>query len=338
MRPRRISRDFRGSLVRNSTRRIDEGRPWPDRATSLDAGCRQMMDWDHVRYFLAVARSGSVRVAAERLMVNHSTVLRRIAQLEERLGAHVFEKLPTGYRLTDAGDEILQFAAEMEVSSNKLETRIFGRDQSVRGPLRVTLAPPLATDLLMPDFADFARRHPDIEVDIVPSDDPVNLTNREADVAIRVVYDRDKLAPNLHGMKGPDLYGGIYMSRALLADWRSGSADRIRWIVKSNIGVPDWAGPIEVPTVEVPFRTSEAGAQMAAVREGVGLTPLPCFVGDRDVLLVRVPGSTLRMHGTLWLLTHGETRKTKRVRLFTEHLSRCLASHAPLLAGMCSAG
>ena len=296
-----------------------------------------MMDWDNVRYFLAVAQSGSVRVAAERLMVNHSTVLRRIAQLEERLGTHVFEKRPTGYRLTNAGDEILQFAKEMEVSSNKLETRIFGRDQGVRGLLRVTMAAPLATDLLMPDFADFARRHPDIEVDVVPSDDPVNLTNREADVAIRVVYDRDKLPPNLHGGKGPDLYGGIYMSRALLADWRSGAADRIRWIIKSNIGVPDWAGPMEVRPIKVPFRTTEAGAQMAAVRGGVGITALPCFVGDRDLLLARVPGSALRLHGTLWLLTHGETRKTKRVRLLTEHLSRSLASHARLLAGMCPA-
>ena len=111
-----------------------------------------MIDWDDVRYFLAVARGGSVRAAAERLGVNHSTVLRRIAQLEERLGAHMFEKLPSGYRLTQAGEEVLEFAGQMEASSHLLETRVFGRDQSVRGRLRVTLAPPLATHLLMPDF------------------------------------------------------------------------------------------------------------------------------------------------------------------------------------------
>ena len=105
-----------------------------------------MLNWDDVRYFLAVARRGSVRAAAERLGVNHSTVLRRVAQLEERLGAHMFEKLPSGYRLTDAGGEVLQFAEQMEASSNRLETRVFGRDQGVRGLLRVTLAPPLATD------------------------------------------------------------------------------------------------------------------------------------------------------------------------------------------------
>src|SRR5580704_14543012 len=99
-----------------------------------------MMDWDDVRYFLAVAREESVRAAAERLGVNHSTVLRRIARLEERLGAQMFEKLPSGYRPTGTGEEVLKFAEQMEASSNQLETRVFGRDQGVRGFLRVTLA------------------------------------------------------------------------------------------------------------------------------------------------------------------------------------------------------
>src|SRR6185437_1208875 len=137
-----------------------------------------MIDWDDVRHFLAVARGGSVRAAAERLGVNHSTVLRRIAQLEERLGVHMFEKLPSGYRLTAAGEEVLGFADQMEASSHLLETRVFGRDQSVRGLLRVTLAPTLATHLLMPDFADFARLHPEIEMEILSSGELANLTNR----------------------------------------------------------------------------------------------------------------------------------------------------------------
>jgi len=293
-----------------------------------------MIDWDDVRYFLAVARGGSVRAAAERLGVNHSTVLRRIAQLEERLGAHMFEKLPSGYRLTDAGEEVLEFADQMEASSNRLETRIFGRDQSVGGKLRVTLAPTLATHLLMPDFADFARLHREVEIEILSSDEPVNLTNREADIAIRVVYDRNALPRNLHGLKGPELFGGVYMSRGVLAAWRAGGSDPIRWIVKTIDGIPDWARKGEVRTAEVPFRTSDAEAQIVAVRQGLGMTTLPCFVGDADPLLVRVPGTDLHMHGTLWLLTQGETRKTKRVRLFTDFLSRRLAAHMPLLAGL----
>jgi DNA-binding transcriptional LysR family regulator len=293
-----------------------------------------MIDWDDVRYFLAVARGGSVRAAAERLGVNHSTVLRRIAQLEERLGVHMFEKLPSGYRLTAAGEEVLEFADQMEASSHQLETRIFGRDESVRGLLRVTLAPPLATHLLMPDFADFARLHPDIEMEILSFGELANLTNREADVAIRVVYDRKTLPPNLHGLKGPELFGGVYMSRDRLAAWRAGAPDPIRWIVISMHGIPDWAREGEVGAAGVPFRTTDGEALIAAVRQGLGMTTLPCFIGDVDPLLARAPGANLHMHGTLWLLTQGETRKTKRVRLFTEFISRRLAAHAPLLAGL----
>src|SRR6201994_4051494 len=137
-----------------------------------------MIDWDGVRYFLAVARGGSVRSAAGRLEVNHATVLRRIAQLEQRLGAQMFDKLPAGYRLTAAGEEVLELAEQMEASSHQLETRVFGRDQGARGLLRVTLTPFLATHLVMPDLADFARMHPDIEMEIVSTGDVVNLTRR----------------------------------------------------------------------------------------------------------------------------------------------------------------
>jgi DNA-binding transcriptional LysR family regulator len=293
-----------------------------------------MIDWDDIRYFLAVSRGGSVRAAAKSLGVNHATVLRRIAQLEERLGALMFEKLPAGYRLTAAGEEVLDLANQMEASSHQLETRVFGRDQSVRGLLRVTLTPILATHLLIPDFADFARLHPDIEMEILSSGELANLTNREADVAIRVVYDRKTLPPNLHGLKGPELFGGVYISRDRLAAWRAGASDPLRWIIISMHGIPDWAREGEVRTSGVPFRTTDAAAEIVAVRQGLGITTLPCFVGDADPLLVRVPGTDLHLYGTLWLLTQGDTRKTKRVRLFTEFVSRRLGAHAPLLAGL----
>jgi DNA-binding transcriptional LysR family regulator len=292
------------------------------------------MDWDDVRYFLAVARGGSVRAAAVRLGVNHSTVLRRVAQLEGRLGARMFEKLPSGYRLTVAGEEVLELAIQMEASSHQLETRVFGRDQGVRGLLRVTLTPILATHLLIPAFAEFARLHPDIEMEIMTSGELANLTNREADVAIRVVYDRQTLPLNLHGLKGPELFGGVYISRDRLAAWRAGAPGPLRWIVISSHGIPDWASEGEVRTSGVPFRTTDAAAEIVAVRQGLGITTLPCFVGDADPLLARVPGTSLHMYGTLWILTQGETRKTKRVRLFTEFVSRRLATHAPLLAGL----
>ena len=215
---------------------------------------------------------------------------------------------------------------------------MFGRDKGVRGLLRVTMAPPVATHLLMPDFADFARLHPDIEMEIQSSGELANLTNREADVAIRVVYDRKTLPLNLNGLKGPEVFGGVYMARDRLAAWRAGAPDPIRWIVISMHGIPDWASAGEIRTTGDPFRTTDAGAQIAAVRQGTGITTLPCFVGDADPLLMRVPGTELHLYGTLWLLTQGETRKTKRVRLFTEFVSRRLAGYGALLAGVSVAG
>ncbi len=297
-----------------------------------------MIDWDDVRYFLAIARGGSVRAAAERLGVNHATVLRRVAQLEERLGARLFDRLPSGYRMTGAGEEVVGLAGEMEASSNQLEARVLGRDQGVRGLLRVTMAPTIATHLLMPDLGEFARLHPEVEMSVLSLDEPVNLTNREADVAVRVVYDRKTLPPNLYGLKGPDLFGGVYLSRDLLAAWRTGRTDRVRWIVKDNIGLADWAHQGEITAAGVPFRTTNADAQIVAVRQGLGMTTLPCFVGDPDPMLARAPGTSLHMHGTLWLLTQGETRKTRRVRSFTEFASERLATYAPLLAGQTPSG
>jgi DNA-binding transcriptional LysR family regulator len=171
-------------------------------------------------------------------------------------------------------------------------------------------------------------------MEILSSGELANLTNREADLAIRVVYDRKTLPLNLHGLKGPELFGGVYMSCDRLAAWRAGAPDRIRWIVISIHGIPDWASQGEVRTTGVPFRITDAEAQIVAVRQGLGMTTLPCFVGDADPLLVRVPGADLHKYGTVWLLTQGETRKTKRVRLFTEFVARRLAACAPLLAGL----
>ncbi len=292
-----------------------------------------MQDWDDTRYFLTVAREGSLRAAAERLGVTHSTVLRRIAQLEAQLGAQLFEKLPSGYRLTEAGEEVLALASEMEALSHQMAARVSGRDQDVRGLLRVTLAPILATHLLMTDLADFASRHPDIEMEVQSSGGLANLTNREADVAIRLVYDRNTLPLNLHGLKGPELSSAVYMSHARLEAWQAGARDGLRWIVISEHGIPDWASAGAVQITGAPFRTTDGEAQFVAARQGLGLATLPCFVGDADPFLARVPGTGLHLQGSLWILTQGEARKTKRVRLFTEFASRRLAAYAPLLAG-----
>jgi DNA-binding transcriptional LysR family regulator len=191
-----------------------------------------MKNWDDIRYFLAVTRGGSVRAAADALGVNHSTVIRRIAQLEKLLGSKVFEKLPSGYRLTPAGVEIVDLAEQMEAKSDQLETLIFGRDQGLRGKLRITLAPALASGLLMPDFATFSATHPEIELEVVASQGPVNLVKREADVALRVVYETSSPPPHLTGSRLQDVHGAVYAARTLLEDSVAHHAGRpLKWLL-----------------------------------------------------------------------------------------------------------
>ena len=293
-----------------------------------------MTDWDDVRFFLAVARGGSVRAGAEHLGVRHSTVLRRLTRLEERLHARLFDRLPAGYRLTEAGREALDLAEQMALTSHTLDTVLLGRDQAAAGLLRVTMTPMLASHLLMPDLAHFARLYPEVEIQVLSSDEPANLTNREADLAVRVVYDAGSLPLNLHALKGPDLFGAIYLSRDLLAAWSAGRSSPLPWVLKEFDGVPDWAHGGGVPIGPARFTVVEAGAHIAAVRLGLGVTTLPCFVGDVDPLLVRAPGSAVHRHGSLYLLTQGQTRRTRRVRLFQDFINDRLAAHGELLAGL----
>ena len=249
------------------------------------------------------------------------------------MGARLFDRLPSGYRLTAAGADALAMAEQMAGASHRLETLVLGRDQALEGTLRVTMTPMLSSHLLMPDLADFLSLYPDVELDLLSSDEPANLTNREADVAIRVVYDPATLPQNLHSLKGPDLFGGVYLSRDRLADWTAQAPRPLPWILKPFDGVPDWAYAGSIPLGKSGVRVIDAGSHIAAVRHGLGLSTLPCFVGDPDPTLVRAPGTGLYRHGGLHLLTQGETRAIRRVRLFVDFIAGRLAGHAALLAG-----
>jgi DNA-binding transcriptional LysR family regulator len=293
-----------------------------------------MEHWDNIRFFLAVVQNGSVRSASIALNVNHATVLRRIAQLEAQLGASLFDKLPTGYELTKAGDEILEYAERMAQTSADLQTQVFARDQKLTGKLCIALPNVLATDLFMPDLAEFSHTHPEIELQIVASYELVNLTKRQADVALRLVYDRNTLPQHLYGVGLQDVYRGVYIARDAMAVLQQSSSAKVKWILKEEDGVPpEWADKATLAIDTVPYVVSDMAMQLAAVRAGIGVTILPCFAGDRDVSLIRVPDVGISYYGKLWLLTHGETRKTKRVRLFCDFLKKRIKRYAGLLDG-----
>lgn len=293
-----------------------------------------MDNWDDIRFFLAVARSGSVRAAASALGVNHSTVLRRISHLEAQLSARLFEKLPSGYALTPAGEEILELAGQMESASSQLQTQVFARDQSLSGTLRVAMPPSLATDLMMPDLADFAKQHPAIELQIISSYDTVNLTLRQADVAVRLVFDQVTLPQHLIGSRLQDVHRGVYISSSLLDTVEAGDFSNVRWILKEEDGAaPSWAAVPGIGAEQPPVIVNDLASQVAAAKAGMGATILACFIGDLDPLLVRVPGSVTEYYGTIWLLTLDDTRKTKRIRVFSDFIKSRITARADALGG-----
>lgn len=294
-----------------------------------------MKNWDDIRYFLAIAKSGSVRSAAEVLDVNHSTVLRRVLHLEKQLGVRLFEKLPSGYELTQAGHEVLQIAEEMDQNASSFEHRIYERDRGLAGKLSVTLPAVLATHLIMPDLASFTRRCADIDLDINTSYAALNLTNRNADVAIRLMHDQNDIPGHLYGTKLCGLYRGVYVSRELSTSLSAGKpVSSLRWILKSEDGaVPPWAISGDLAGVGRALTVSDLATQICATQQGMGASVLPCFIGDADEGLARMPGIVPELYGYLWLLTHGETKNIPRVRAFVDFMRTTFESYRRLLVG-----
>lgn len=289
-----------------------------------------MDHWDELRMFLAVAEGGTVRAGADALALNHATIIRGIGRLEKKLGTKLFDKLASGYRLTDAGADIVELAGQMSTAASGIEAKVFGRDRKVAGPLRLTLPVSFATDLLMPTLAEFRASYPDIALEIIGSGSLANLGNREADVALRIVVGGGTPPENLFGTRLGEFHTGYYVYRDLIAARSSPAA----WLLGSSDDVPsDWSPKGGITVTPTPIRFAEMRSQFEAGRAGMGITLLPCFLGDADARLVRVPGSPVTCAGDIWLLSHADTRHTTRVRLLCEHLRTAMRGFAKRIAG-----
>lgn len=289
------------------------------------------MNWDDLRFLLAVARKGSIRGAAQTLGVNHATVSRRLTSLEDALGARLFDRLPGGYFLTPTGEELLAAAERVEEETNGIERRVVGRDSELRGLLRVTMPDSAALKLLMPGVAEFAEAHPYIELELIPSYAIVDLSRREADVAVRF---SNNPAPNLVGRRLLRMARAIYASDAYLArhdptDGESG-ATWLGW--NDTVPDPQWVRESPFPTVPIRNRIAHSMTQLEAAKAGMGMTFLPCFMGDTEPTLRRVRPDTVP-DLQLWLLTHEDLRNTTRVRAFMDFIAAAILRERDLLEG-----
>lgn len=292
------------------------------------------MNWDDLRVFLAIARQGSARSAATKLGVHHSTITRRIDAFESSQTTRLFDRLPSGYALTLAGEELLAAATRVEDEMNGIERHILGQDIQLRGHLRVTLPDALAVHLLMPDLVRFMETYPEVNLEVLISYEVYSLTKRETDVAIRVTENPPE---HLVGRKVGCYHCANYASVNYLATHalpeNTEGAYWIGW--DSPTPYPDWVRKSDFPNIPVRGRFNNAIAQLSAAKAGLGLARIPCFLGDPEPTLKRVPpGQSAPCHD-VWILTHKDLISTVRIQTFMDSMSKAFQQKQDLLEGRC---
>lgn len=291
-----------------------------------------MLNWDDLKFFLAVCRTGSVRAAANQLGVNHTTVSRRINGFEKELGQRLFERSSKGYVKTKLADDIFNEASYLEERLSSVERKVVGQDDVLSGEIRVTLPDLLGIDLLMPGIAEFVRKYPSIEIDIVASTKELNLANREADVAFRIVKNPPEY---LIGRKLAVIHRSCYMSREfqhkmLDPDWLA-QQNWIGWTDKERRPVGILAR--EYPRFESKHKISNGNLQREACRNGMGVSILPCFKGDIDDKLVRIPPYLSEAKYNLWILSHPDMRQNKKLQTFVRFMTDYVSQQKDLIEG-----
>ncbi len=290
------------------------------------------MNWDDLKYFLIVARTGSIRAAAIELKVNHATVSRRINSFEASLEQRLFERSHKGYQLTLLGDQIFEDACFLEERLNRVQRRVADHDNSLRGCIKVTMPDLLAHDLLMPWFAEFCDKHPHIEMEIIDSTKIFNLNNREADVAFRLCVEPPE---HLIGRKLGEIHRACYISakyqeKMLDSDWLA----RQSWIGwNDKLRKPIGKIARDYPRLSSKHKVLSATLQASFCRCGAGVAILPCFMGDRDPHLVRIPPYTTEAKHHIWVLRHPDLRNNAKIQAFVSFMSEKVLQNRDILEG-----
>jgi DNA-binding transcriptional LysR family regulator len=286
------------------------------------------MNWDDLKYFLAVARNGSVRGAAQALDVNHATVSRRIRHFEEALGQRLFDRTPSGYEKTHFAEQIYRDALHLEERLYAVTRKLAGQDQKLSGEIRLTLHDGLLQQFLMDDFAVFCEQYPDIELEILDSSRTLNLANREADIALRFSMDPPDY---LVGRKAAEVYRACYVAADKIDEYDPKTASWIGWSDSQRRPIGKIAK--EYPKLDSRHKIMNANLQLSACRAGMGVGILPCFLGDADPQLVRIPPHTAEHKFDLWLLYHPDLRKNSKIQTFVQFLYERFDAHKDLFEG-----
>lgn len=297
-----------------------------------------MFEWSDLRFFLAVARSGSTLAAARALNTSQSTVQRRLSALERKLGRALFSRHVSGYRITEFGTEMLPYAERVEHAVQAFEQQKASVERGAVGVIRLTCPEPIMARLTDSKiFERFHAQHPTLRVEFVMSDRYLDITKGDADVALRSGDTDDDV---LVGRKIADSFWGVYASRSYVETNGKPSAigDLDHHAV---IGFDDtmakhraasWLREV-APAAQVVARVNSVLGLVAAAKSGIGVAPLPTALGDNEPELVSLLGAVPALTRSWRLLTHPDLRRTPRVSAFFDFIMAEQAALRPILSG-----
>lgn len=291
------------------------------------------LEWSDLSVILAVCRTGSLSGAARSLGQNHSTIFRKINAIEQKTGVRFFERLPGGYSMTEAGMTALQYAERIENEFHALAREVLGQDTRLQGKIRVAAPEAFTTQISPRLFAEFCRQHPQVTIEVAGGHSALDLSRREADVAIRATT---KPPDASVGRQVCDFRFAIYATPDYLKKHKDIPLSEQNWcLIQGTVG---WLTPFiwkkkeqgERMTV---FSCTTTLAVLNAAAEGMGLTFMPCYVADVDKRFVRVGKPVEALTMQLWILTHPDLRHTTRVKALMDFLYDSLSKDADLFAG-----
>ena len=291
------------------------------------------LEWSDLMVILAVCRAGSLSGAARSLGHNHSTIFRKINAIEEKTGVRFFERLSDGYLMTEAGQTAMRYAERIESEVHALGREVLGQDMRLQGKIRVTAPEGISSQIAPRLLAEFCRVNPGISIDMMGGSSALDLSRREADVAIRAT---PKPPDTSLGRKVCDFRFAVYSSPQYLEQNKDKPTQEQNWCLLE--GTVDWLIPLVWKKKahgerQVIFSSSMSQAVINATAEGMGFTLMPCYLGDTNDRLVRVGDPLEALTIELWVLTHPDLRHTARVKALLAYLYDEFKKQADLFSG-----
>lgn len=295
------------------------------------------MNWDDLKVFLAIANTGGLKKAARKLDMHHSSCARRISALEQDLAVLLFDRLASGYVLTQAGQELRLKAEQIQYNVYSIERDLLGKDLRIEGDLCLTIPNGFACHLLMPDIEVFLARYPAINLKINMTYETQSLANRDADVAIRLV---DNPADSLTGKRIARVNHSAYASTEYLKKHDLIQAPHTcQWLgwgqAEKHL---TWSQKDKYPLIPVRTNMYSDVLQLAAIQAHTGIASLPCFLADGVTDIERIPKAEVSQGPWLWILAHKDMQTNIRVRTLIDFLAKAFDKHKAKLAGVRTEG